>query len=138
MAQRADQLNWWCEGLVSWERLAVQAMDYAQTISERHHDVVQVSIRLTFDNARSALSIRDAKSLADHMANQLRTIKQLSEHLKADTDEMTAAHEAFVEQTQELARETVRERAARADAAAEEGVQTAATIDHALASTLTR
>lgn len=95
------------------------ATDHAEKIAGIQVEAAKAYTDITFKNAREVLEIRDTEGLKNYVGKQPEVAKEFGERVKADAEKLTAANQAFVENTQKVTQDSV----ATVQKAAEESVE---------------
>lgn len=95
------------------------ATGHAEKIAGIQFEAAKACTDIAFRNAYSALEIRDAEAMRHYVGKQPEVAQQFGERIKADTEKLVAANQAFVEEAQKVTQDNV----AHVQKAAEKGVE---------------
>jgi phasin family protein len=93
---------------------ATLAVDYTEKLAHAQLDASKAYTDTGLAQLRSLLTVKDAEGLKSYMEGQQKVAKDLAERLKGDAEKVVALQQDFVQQSQKLTEENVKQAQATA------------------------
>ncbi|WP_444986267.1 phasin family protein [Halomonas mongoliensis] len=90
------------------------AVDYTEKLAHAQLDATKAYTDTGLAQLRTLMSVKDAESLKSYMEGQQKVAKDLAERLKGDAEKVVALQQDFVQQSQKLTEENVKQAQATA------------------------
>jgi len=89
-------------------------VDYAEKLAHAQLDATKAYTDTGLAQLRTLTSVKDAEGLKSYMEGQQKVAKDLAERLKGDAEKVVALQQDFVQQSQKLTEENVKQAQATA------------------------
>ncbi|MDR5891673.1 MULTISPECIES: phasin family protein [Halomonas] len=90
------------------------AVDYTEKLAHAQLDATKAYTDTGLAQLRTLMSVKDAEGLKSYMEGQQKVAKDLAERLKGDAEKVVALQQDFVQQSQKLTEENVKQAQATA------------------------
>lgn len=85
------------------------AVDYSKKLAHAQLDATKAYADTGLAQLRSLMSVKDAEGLRSYMEGQQKVAKDLAERLKGDAEKVASLQQDFVQQSQKLTEESVKQ-----------------------------
>ncbi|MDN3522290.1 phasin family protein [Halomonas ramblicola] len=85
------------------------AVDYSEKLAHAQLDATKAYTDTGLAQLRTLLSVKDAEGLRSYMEGQQKVAKDLAERLKGDAEKVVSLQQDFVQQSQKLTEENVKQ-----------------------------
>lgn len=90
------------------------AVDYTEKLAHAQLDATKAYTDTGLAQLRTLMTVKDAEGLKSYMEGQQKVAKDLAERLKGDAEKVVALQQDFVQQSQKLTEENVKQAQATA------------------------
>lgn len=90
------------------------AVDYTEKLAHAQLDATKAYTDTGLAQLRTLMAVKDAEGLKSYMEGQQKVAKDLAERLKGDAEKVVALQQDFVQQSQKLTEENVKQAQATA------------------------
>ncbi|MFW6346844.1 MAG: phasin family protein [Halomonas sp.] len=98
---------------------AAMSVDYAEKLANAQLEATKAYTDTGLAQLRTLMNVKDAEGLRSYMEGQQKVAKDLAERLKGDAEKVASLQQDFVQQSQKLTEENVKQAQATATKAAQ-------------------